>query len=244
MGTSWWNGSQTGGGLSLPIADLLLSWWSKRAFGIYIYIYLQFLYIYIPVIHDMHLALIWTPFYFFSGAICLKSSAIDILGASSIGTGVGLSSIRSTNTLEIAFFVIVAFRSLMTYATLVSSITSLTSQLSKIKARWREMGWWTGIGDFFGTLREVLRVLVFDQPLKFHFMVISFCFICGRKLRCDRSQQLRLAQKWTFRAILWIKHSSWSILLICSIALYCSDDFPTLKPNHVTFPIVRYRLFR
>lgn len=47
--------------------------------------------------------------------------------------GVGLSSIRSTNTLEIAFFVIVAFRSLMTYATLVSSITSLTSQLSKIK---------------------------------------------------------------------------------------------------------------
>ena len=47
--------------------------------------------------------------------------------------GVGLSQIRSTNTLEIAFFVIVAFRSLMTYATLVSSITSLTSALSKIK---------------------------------------------------------------------------------------------------------------
>eukprot|EP00913_Durusdinium_trenchii_P020562 g19314.t1 len=47
--------------------------------------------------------------------------------------GVGLSSIRTTNTLEIAFFVIVAFRSLMTYATLVSSITSLTSALSKIK---------------------------------------------------------------------------------------------------------------
>ena len=119
---------------------------------IYIFIYLQILYayIYIPVIHDIHFALIWTPFYFFSWAICLKSSAIDILGASSIGTGVGLSSIRSTNTLEIAFFVIVAFRSLMTYATLVSSITSLTSQLSKIKARWREMGWWTGIGDFLG----------------------------------------------------------------------------------------------
>lgn len=47
--------------------------------------------------------------------------------------GVGLSSVKTTNTLEIAFFVIVAFRSLMTYATLISSITSLTSALSKIK---------------------------------------------------------------------------------------------------------------
>ena len=57
-----------------------------------------------------------------------------------IRQGVGLSSIRSTNTLEIAFFVIVAFRSLMTYATLVSSITSLTSQLSKIKVDFSETG--------------------------------------------------------------------------------------------------------
>ena len=47
--------------------------------------------------------------------------------------GVGLSTIQPTNTLETAFFVIVAFRSLMTYATLVSSITTLTSALTKIK---------------------------------------------------------------------------------------------------------------
>lgn len=47
--------------------------------------------------------------------------------------GVGLSSIKTTNTLEVVFSVLVAFRSLMTYATLISSITTVTSALNKIR---------------------------------------------------------------------------------------------------------------
>ncbi|CAE7533977.1 Kcnh6, partial [Symbiodinium natans] len=47
--------------------------------------------------------------------------------------GVGLSNIKTTTSLEVAFSVVVAFRSLMTYATLISSITTLTSALNKIR---------------------------------------------------------------------------------------------------------------
>ncbi|CAE7237379.1 CngA [Symbiodinium microadriaticum] len=46
---------------------------------------------------------------------------------------VGSSELTPSNTLEFAFCVIVAFRSLLTYSTLISTMTSLLSGLSKIK---------------------------------------------------------------------------------------------------------------
>eukprot|EP00434_Breviolum_minutum_P032535 symbB.v1.2.028773.t1/scaffold3081.1/size64104/1 len=46
---------------------------------------------------------------------------------------VGSSSILPQNTLELAFCCIIAFRSLMTYSTLISTMTSLMTGLSKIK---------------------------------------------------------------------------------------------------------------
>ena len=46
---------------------------------------------------------------------------------------VGSSELTPSSTLEFAFCVIVAFRSLLTYSTLISTMTSLLSGLSKIK---------------------------------------------------------------------------------------------------------------